>query len=148
MKNHTGKVLQLYMTKNDANKTRLQKESLLLDAQGVQGDKFYAKDTQRAILITSKESYELAQKNDINISNGVLGENILIDINPYSLLPGDKLQIGDALLEITQNCTLCKGLTSVNAKLPKLLRNDRGIFAKTLNETRISKGDAVVFLGR
>ena len=148
MKNLTGKVLQLYMTKNDANKTRLQKESLLLDAQGVQGDKFYAKDTQRAILITSKESYELAQKNDINISNGVLGENILIDINPYSLLPGDKLQIGDALLEITQNCTLCKGLTSVNAKLPKLLRNDRGIFAKTLNETTISKGDAVVFLGR
>ena len=146
MKHQNGKVLQLYITKNDAGKTRLKKECVSLDEQGIKEDKFYSKDSQRAILITSKESYELAQKNDIDILDGLLGENILIDINPYSLLPGNRLQIGDALLEITQNCTLCKGLTSVNSKLPKLLKNDRGIFAKALNDATICINDPVVFL--
>ncbi len=146
MNNYVGKVLQLYITQNDAHKTRLEKECVTLDEQGVNEDKFYAKDSQRAILITSKESYKLAQKNDIEILDGLLGENILIDVNPYRLLPGDKLQIGDAILEITQNCTLCKGLTSVNAKLPKLLKNDRGIFAKALNSATICKDDPVKFL--
>jgi len=145
MKNTTGTVLALYITKNDTNKTRLNKESIKVDAMGVDEDKFYAKDPQRAILITTKESYELAKENSINIENGVLGENILIDVNPYALLPGQKVTIGDIELEITQNCTLCKGLTSVHSKLPKLLKNDRGIFAKALNEGSIGLGDKVSF---
>jgi len=148
MTDTNGKVLQLYITKSDKEKTRIPKECVHLDQQGVQEDKFYAKDSKRAILITSKESYELAQNNAIDIDSGILGENILIDINPYALLPGDRLQIGDALLEITQNCTLCKGLTSINAKLPKLLKNDRGIFAQALNSANICKGDSVILLNR
>jgi len=146
MKNTTGKVLKLYITKDDANKTRLSKESVTVDEKGVQEDKFYAKDAQRSILITTQESYDLAQANNITIDSGVLGENILIDINPYALLPGQRLTIGNALLEITQNCTLCKGLTSINSKLPKLLKDDRGIFAKALNEATISLGSEVKIL--
>ncbi len=146
MKKSAGKVLKLYITKDDANKTRLSKESVTVDEKGVQEDKFYAKDAQRSILITTQESYDLAQANNITIDSGVLGENILIDINPYALLPGQRLTIGDALLEITQNCTLCKGLTSINSKLPKLLKDDRGIFAKALNEATISLGSEVKIL--
>lgn len=146
MKKSAGKVLKLYITKDDANKTRLSKESVTVDEKGVQEDKFYAKDAQRSILITTQESYDLAQANNITIDSGVLGENILIDINPYALLPGQRLTIGNALLEITQNCTLCKGLTSINSKLPKLLKDDRGIFAKALNEATISLGSEVKIL--
>lgn len=146
MKNTTGKVLKLYITKDDAKKTRLSKESVTVDEKGVQEDKFYAKDAQRSILITTQESYDLAYTHNIAIDSGVLGENILIDINPYALLPGQKLTIGDAVLEITQNCTLCKGLTSINSKLPKLLKDDRGIFAKALNEATISLGSEVKIL--
>jgi len=146
MKKTIGKVLKLYITKNDVNKTRLSKESIIVDEKGVQGDKFYGKDLQRSILITTQESYDLALLNNIDIDNGVLGENILIDINPYSLLPGQRLIIGDALLEITQNCTLCKGLTSIDSKLPKLLKDDRGIFAKALNEVTISLDSEVKIL--
>jgi len=145
MKKNSGRVLALYITKDDANKTRLSKQSIKVDADGVEEDKFYAKDPKRTILITTQESYALAEANNIAIEKGLLGENILIDINPYSLLPGQKLTIGDVELEITQNCTLCKGLTSVHSKLPKLLKNDRGIFAKVCNKATISVGDAVLF---
>ena len=146
-KNMTGKVLELFITKDDIQKTRKSVQEIEVDANGIINDKFYNKNVQRAILITSLESYNLSKANGIDIAQGVLGENILIDINPYSLLSGDRLNIAGVELEITQNCTLCKGLTTVNAKLPKLLKNDRGIFAKVISHSgTISIGDKVEIL--
>jgi len=139
-----GKVLQLFITKDDANKTRETPQTVEVDTLGIIGDKFYAKDPNRAILITAIQSYKLTQDNNIEIATGSLGENLLIDISPYHLLPGERLTIGENILEITQNCTLCKGLSSVNPKLPKLLKNDRGIFAKFISGTGIIKiGESV-----
>lgn len=139
-----GKVLQLYVTQNDTNKTRISPQEIEMDFDGVIGDKFYAKDSNRLVLIASIYSYELARNNGIDLKDGTLGENILIDINPYHLVAGEKLYIGDIELEITQNCTLCQGLSSVDPKLPKLLRNDRGIFAKVINQNgTIRVGDKV-----
>ncbi|WP_457746071.1 MOSC domain-containing protein [Sulfurimonas sp.] len=128
-----GKVLKLFITQNDEKKTRKEIQEISVDENGIIDDKFYAKNQQRAILITSIYSYDLTKENKIDITHGTLGENILIDINPYHLLPGETLTIGDTVLEITQNCTLCKGLSTLNSKLPKLLKNDRGIFAKVIN---------------
>jgi len=135
---NSAKVLKLYITQNDTTKTRSSVSKITVDTDGVVGDKFYAKDSNRAILITSIESYRLSEENGIKLPEGALGENILIDINPYHLLPGERLQIGEVELEITQNCTLCKGLSSLNPKLPKLLKNDRGIFAKVCNTERVN----------
>ena len=142
-----GKVIELFITHNDRDKTRETLSSLSIDAFGVQNDKFYKKDPMRSILLTSVDSYNLSLENGIELETGKLGENILIDINPYSMLPGQKIKIGSALLEITQNCTLCKGLTTVDSKLPKLLKNDRGIFAKVIDgDAKISLGDKVEIL--
>jgi len=139
-----GKVVALYITKDDTNKSRLTPNEIQVDTNGIIGDKFYAKDQNRAILITATQSYELTQANNIELENGALGENILIDINPYHLLPGQTLTIGETTLEITQNCTLCKGLTSIHSKLPKLLKNDRGIFAKVINGPSLIKISDIV----
>ncbi len=142
-----GKVIAIYITKNDTNKTREMLSTIDVDENGIVGDKFYAKDTQRAILITAIDSYALTKENGIDIAEGSLGENLLIDINPYHLLPGERLNVGDTLLEITQNCTLCRGLSVLNSQLPKLLKNDRGIFAKVVKGThRIKTGDEVKIL--
>lgn len=139
-----GKVLKLFITSNDEQKTRLTPDAITVDEDGVLEDKFYKKDLMRAVLITSLDSYNLAKENGIEIEYGLLGENILIDANPYSLVPGQTLKIGDTILEITQNCTLCKGLSTVSSKLPKILKDDRGIFAKVVNgKSTINIGDRV-----
>ena len=145
MKNNVqGKVLKLFITKDDKAKTKISKESVTVDENGIIEDKYYAKNNQRAILITSYSSYLMAKEKDINIEEGALGENILIDINPYHLVCGQTLKIGETIFEITQNCTLCKGLTSIDSKLPKLLKNDRGIFAKVISSpAEIKVGDCV-----
>lgn len=118
-------------------------DALDLCDKGIVDDKHYDKDLSRSVLITSLESYSLAKLHNINITYGDLGENILIDYNPYHLAAGSKIKIGEVVLEINQPCTLCNGLSQIDSKLPKLLKNDRGIFAKVITSGSIKKGDGI-----
>jgi MOSC domain-containing protein YiiM len=138
-----GSVLALFVSK-EGSSIRNEQNSISLDTKGIISDKFYNKDTQRSILITSYESYLLAKKHDITIPYGSLGENILIDYNPYSLPPGTQMHIGTCILEISQNCTLCNHLSKLHPSIPRLLKNDRGIFAKVIQEGEIKKKDTIL----
>ena len=53
----TGKVIELFITKDDGKKSRQSVSSILIDADGIKGDKFYAKDPMRSILLSSQHSY-------------------------------------------------------------------------------------------
>lgn len=140
MNKRIGEVLELFISKKDQVK-RVSRTIVEVDSKGIVDDKFYAKDVKRSILLTSTESYKLALKNDIKMSYGVLGENILIDYNPYSLVVGTQIQIGEVIVEITQNCTICNHLSAIDEELPLLLKDDRGIFIKVIEEGFIEKGD-------
>jgi len=122
-------------------------EELLLDTQGILKDKHYNQKMDRSVLITSLDSYALVEEYGIDAPYGSLGENLLIDYNPYALSTGSRLKIGEVTLEITQHCTLCKSLTKVDTKLPKLLKDDRGIFAKVIESGSIKEGDNIYIIG-
>ena len=137
-----GKVLKLYVSR-EGEASRSHQEEISVDVDGVLGDKFYAKDPQRSVLLTSADSYLMAKKENITIEQGALGENILIDYNPYLLPAGTTLFIGSVILEVSQGCSLCKSLTKIDSKLPKLLKNDRGVFVKVIKGGTIRVGDVV-----
>lgn len=144
MKN-VGQVLHLFVSIQNT-KQRVEQFSLHFDVKGIKKDKFYNKDIHRSVLITSLESYKLAKQFDISISYGSLGENLLIDYNPYLLQPGTVIQIGEVHLEISQNCTICEHLSIIDKRLPTLLEKDRGIFAKVVKEGVIHQEDKVYLL--
>ena len=129
MQQNKGKVLRLFISTGITDSPRREVDALEVDEKGVKEDKFYAQDPNRAILVSCVQSYELAKTNAIDIQEGVLGEII---------------EIGECRFEVTQNCTLCKGLSQISPKLPKLLKNDRGIFVRALNKGKISIADEVV----
>ncbi len=131
-----------YSTANGRTSTA----ELLLDTKGIIKDKHYNKNIDRSVLITSLDSYELVKSHGIDAPYSALGENILIDYNPYHLTVGTKLKIGKVTLEISQPCTLCKSLTKIDSKLPKLLKDDRGIFAKVMESGSIKEGDDIYLL--
>ena len=139
MKESIGKVLNIYI--NGVN--RLNLDNCDVDNGGIIGDKHYAKNLERSILLTSIYSYNLAKDKNIDIDIGSLGENILIDYNPYHLKAKDKIYIGDVIVEVTQKCTMCEHLTCIDKKLPKLLRDDRGIFVKVIQKGSIKVGDSI-----
>ena len=145
MSNYVGEVVALFISEK-GNIERIPKLDIMLDEKGVRGDKFYNKDSNRSVLLTSRESYTLAKKHQISMEYGTLGENILIDYNPYKLDMGSQLKIGTVIIEITQNCTICNHLSVVDKSLPKLLKDDRGIFVKVVNEGSIKRGDRVYLL--
>lgn len=138
-----ARVLSLFISVNDENK-RVQKEKLELDENGVVDDKFYAKNPNRLILITSTDAYSMAKDSGIELEYGSLGENILIDNNINDLTIGSQFKIGDLVLEITQNCTLCIGLSNIDPKLPDILKYDRGIFAKAVGNGLVKTDDSVI----
>lgn len=140
-----GKVLNLCISQRGVE-NRIQKEQISIDEKGVCEDKFYSKNPQRSVLLASTHSYDMAKQNDIEIEHGKLGENILLDFNPYSYEVGKRLKIGETIIEISQACTLCKSLAKVDESLPELLKEDRGIFSKVITRGTIKKGDEVYLL--
>ncbi|MCK4974831.1 MAG: MOSC domain-containing protein, partial [Sulfurimonas sp.] len=86
-----GNVLKLFISKSGTSQ-RFDKSSIVLDKYGVQEDKFYNKDLQRSVLLSSYASYDLVKTYGIEMPFGYLGENILIDYNPYALEIGTHIK--------------------------------------------------------
>ena len=145
--NSVGKVIKLFISESK-NQSRQGKLEIVVTPNGVEGDKFYNKDPMRAILLTSTHSYTMALEKQISMPYGTLGENILIDFNPYTLTLGKVIKIGEVLLEIAQNCTICNHLSVVDKSLPKLLKNDRGMFVKVVKSGIIKEGDKVYLVDK
>ena len=142
---HIGNIKKLFIT-NKESKKRIEVQSVNCDEYGIVGDKFYKKDKNRSILLSSLYSYNKAKENNIDISYGVLGENILLDFNSHDLDIGTKIYVSDVILEISQKCTICNHLSSIDNKLPNLLKKDRGIFTYSIKNGIISNNDNVYIL--
>ena len=138
-----GSVSSLYYSTVNG---RVLTSELFMDEKGIVKDKYYNKNIERSVLIASLDSYELVKRHGIDAPYSALGENLLIDYNPYHLPTGSRLIIGNVALEISQHCTLCKSLTKVDSKLPKLLKDDRGIFAKVIKSGSIKADDDIYLL--
>jgi MOSC domain-containing protein YiiM len=145
-KKSVGKVVKLFISKQGSQE-RTSKEVLEFDSKGVIEDKFYNKNIQRSVLLTSQDSYNLIKDNNIDVNYGILGENLLLNFNPYSLDIGTQLKIGEVILEISQACTICDHLASINKILPSLLKKDRGIFSKVIKSGFIKTDDKIYLVG-
>jgi MOSC domain-containing protein YiiM len=126
-----GKIIELFISKENYD-GRINQTEISVDKDGVFVDKFYGKDKVRSILIASTNSYDIVKDKGIAIEYGELGENILVDFDLSLLKVGMKLKIGEVILEITQNCTICNHLSKIDERVPALLQSDRGIFAKVI----------------
>ena len=137
-----GNIKSLFISKKNFE-DRIKQSELIVDTDGVFIDKFYGQNISRSVLITSLGSYAIAKQNNIEIHYGQLGENILVDFNLEMLKLNMQLKIGEVILEISQQCTICNSLSKIDEKLPKLLEHDRGVFAKVIHGGIIKNGDKI-----
>jgi MOSC domain-containing protein YiiM len=146
MKN-IGKVLKTFSaTKESSGLPRpIVLELNLIENYGIQNDKFAGKKLDQTVMIVGLKSYEIARENNIDLSFGCLGENILLDFDPHDFEVGKQLFIGDSIIEITQICTVCNHLNVFDKNLPQLLKSHRGLYCKIvksgiIKENMIVKG--------
>ena len=69
----------------------------LIEDYGIQNDKFAGKKLDQTVMIVGVKSYEIAKENNIELTFGCLGENILLDFDPHSFQVGKELFIGDTI---------------------------------------------------
>ncbi|GLV47782.1 molybdenum cofactor biosynthesis protein [Thermus sp. LT1-2-5] len=140
----TGKVLSLHLGLGQGlPKPRVEALELLAGI-GAKGDRHAGLDPDRAVLVAGVAAYEKARKAGIDLPYGALGENLLLDLDPHTLPPGTQLWVGEALLELSQVCTVCKNLSQFDLRLPKLLYGGRGLYARVLESGVVRVGDPVL----
>ncbi len=109
---------------------------------GIQGDAHARRDSSRQVLLMDLETLEA-----LALTPGMVRENITLRGLPLSQLrPGDRLQIGEALLEITQPCNPCARMDEIRPGLREALRGRRGMLARVLQSGWIRCGDPVRLL--
>lgn len=147
--NNLGKVLETFSaTKESSGLPRPKvKELNLIKDFGIENDKFAGKKLDQTVMIVGVRSYEIAKKKGINLEFGCLGENILLDFDPHELEIGTKLIFQDAIIEITQVCTVCSHLSVFDETLPLLLKGHRGVYCKIIKSGLIFKDTIVKIEG-
>ena len=115
---------------------------------GVEGDAQknlkYHGGPDRAVCIYSTELYAELRSEGLDLDSGAFGENFTtkgVDLN--ALRKGDRLRVGDCLVEITDVRVPCTTLKKWSAKLPKMIRGRSGWVAKVVEEAVVKPGDAI-----
>ncbi|MEV6412358.1 MOSC and FAD-binding oxidoreductase domain-containing protein [Kribbella sp. NPDC051718] len=123
---------------------------LNLDGDG-QGDKAGHGGEQRAVLVYQLDSYRYWAKHfkRDDFVYGQFGENLTVDgLADDEVCIGDRYQIGDAVLEVTQPRVTCYrvGLRMGEPELPALLVSHHrpGFYCRVIIEGEVAAGDPIV----
>jgi len=117
--------------------------ALMKEDFGLVGDA-HAGDTIRQISLLDSESIKAAKKQGISVDMGDFAENITTEgIELLSLNIGDKLIVGNGVLEITQIGKKCHQMCDVGKRVGDCIMPKRGIFAKVIKGATISVGDNI-----
>jgi len=127
-----GKVLALYMTMPDLMRKgyRMRCDDFECDPYGILEDMNYETSEDKVMLLTSQKSYDIIEEAELVVDQGVLMENIHVDVDLYHLNPGSVIEIGDTFLEVTSPCEAYGYLMALAPELPDLLRGKRGLFVR------------------
>lgn len=144
----TGKVLDLYMTMPDMIRAghRMRVEEIECDENGIMGSRDYENGNEHTMVIVSKKSYEIIEEAELVVDQGVLMEDIYVDIDLYHLKAGSIIEIGDVLLEVTGPCESYRYLYAFAPELPELIQGKRGLFVKPIEYGRMELGNEVKVL--
>jgi MOSC domain-containing protein YiiM len=99
---------------------------------------------KRQVLLVDQETLDAME-----LKPGIIRENITTSgLNVNGLALGERLRIGDALLEVSAVCTPCDQLEKVRPGLRRELYGRRGMLCRVLEGGMVRAGDAIVRLAK
>jgi MOSC domain-containing protein YiiM len=126
-----------------APKPRLPMEELpetqALRDSGIEGCAHARPGGKRQILLVDRETLDA-----VSLRPGVIRENITTEgLNVNSLVPGQRLRVGEARMEVSAVCTPCDQLEKVQPGLRRELRGRRGMLCRVIEGGTIRRGDPI-----
>lgn len=80
----------------------------------------------------------------LDVAPGAVKENITIrGLDFQTLAPGQRVRVGESLLEITIPCDPCPRMDEIRMGLQETLRGQRGWLCRVVTGGKIRQGDAV-----
>lgn len=117
-------------------------EALTVTDRGLQGCAHGRSGGKRQVLLMDIETLEL-----LGLQPGQIKENITTHgLRVQDLRRGQRLRIGNALLEVTIHCSPCKRMDDIRPGLEQELRGRRGMLCRVVEGGSIRVGDAIELL--
>jgi MOSC domain-containing protein YiiM len=114
-----------------------------LENLGIEGDRHALPDGKRQVLLMPVEVLD-----QLDVPIGAVKENITtrgIDLNRLAL--GTRLQIGEAVFELTKPCTPCERMDEIRIGLREELQGRRGMLARVVRGGELRVGDEIKIVG-
>ena len=100
--------------------------------------------SSRQLLLVDVETLD-----EFGIVPGRVKENITTrGIKLERLLMGQRMRIGEALVEITKECQPCHQMDAIRQGLQEALRGRRGILCRVIESGQIRRGDSIEIVGQ
>ena len=102
----------------------------------------------RAVCLYSIELYDwLRQEHKIDLQPGYVGENFTTaGLNLQSINVGDRLRVGDCLIQITNVRVPCSSLNQWHPDLLKIINGRSGWLARVIEPAIVRPGDPIELL--
>ncbi|WP_315110935.1 MOSC domain-containing protein [Clostridium intestinale] len=138
-----GRIVAICTSVKKGTKKEEVKEIELVEDFGLKGDAHGGK-WHRQVSLLAKEEIDSFNKKGGKVIYGDFGENLVTEgIDLASLSVGDKVIIGDALIEITQLGKKCHDKCEIFYSVGECIMPTKGIFGKVLKGGDISLGEKI-----
>lgn len=109
---------------------------------GLKGDLHALAESSRQVLLLELETLQQLQ-----LTPGLVKENITTaGIALMSLRRGQRIQVGQTVLQVTKPCSPCNRLEEIRAGLQEELMGRRGMLARVVQSGTIRVGDSITLL--
>lgn len=114
-------------------------EARLVSDSGIEGCAHSRPGSKRQVLLVDRETLQA-----MDLAPGIIRENITTEgLAVNSLDIGQRLRIGDSLLEVSMVCTPCDQLEKLRPGLRREIRGRRGMLCRVLEGGVIRAGDRI-----
>ncbi|HUO33917.1 MAG TPA: MOSC domain-containing protein [Candidatus Acidoferrum sp.] len=134
-----GKVERVFMCEIHRFPMKELQEAEAVDDKGIRGCIHGRKGSKRQVLLIDAETLE-----KFGLAPGATKENITTrGLDFQALAPGQKLRVGESLMEITFACDPCSRMDEIRMGLQEELRGQRGWLCRVVSGGKIRRGDAI-----
>ena len=134
-----GQVAHLFLASGSRRPMREVESATALQDAGLAGCRHARAGSQRQVLLVDTETLQAFE-----LQPGQIKENIAtIGLALDQLSLGQRLQAGEALLEVTGPCAPCSRMDEIRMGLRRELDGKRGTLCRVIRGGRIVKGDAI-----
>jgi MOSC domain-containing protein YiiM len=135
-------VLRLYLCPVLGQPAREVPEARAMADWGLDGCAHARRGSKRQVLLMDSETLA-----EMDLHPGQVKENILTQgLDVRGLARGQRLRIGQALLEVTIPCTPCSMFEAIRPGLEAQMRGKRGMLCRVLEDGTIRSGDPVALV--